>query len=495
MTTDLPADALILAGAALLAAGVIGAGFADRLRVPGLLLFLGIGMVIGDDALNLVSLDDPEMAQFGGAVALALILFEGGLTTRPSDVRRAIAPAGLLATVGVVVTAAVVAAGVLLVLDVDLVTAALLGSVVASTDAAAVFTVLRRAPLRRRLTSVLEVESGFNDPMAIVLTLGLIEAWRGQASLGAVVAFGLVQLVGGLVVGYAVGQGGAWLMRRADLGPAGLYPVLALALCGLSYGIAAAAGASGFLAVYVAGVIVGARVPRHRRDIRTFHDGLANTAEIGLFLLLGVLVFPSQLPGIALPAIAVAVVLVLLARPLAVLLCLPWFGFRLKELTLVSWAGLRGAVPIVLATFPFTAGHPEGEIIFDVVFFVVLISAAVQGLTIAPLATRLGLEGTDTMWRSVAEALPLEGVDVELVEVNVDRTLPIAGKRVRDAPLPEGALLTVVVRGERVVVPRGNTRIKPGDLLLVAMAKSRHATASEVTAAWARGELRAEEPY
>lgn len=483
MGIALPADPFILAAAALLAAGVLGAGFADRLRVPGALLFLALGMLIGDDGLNLVSLSDPVIGQAAGSVALLLIIYAGGLTTAPADLRRAAGPGITLATLGVLVTTAVVAGGAWLLLDVEVTTALLIGAVVSSTDAAVVFTVLRRAPLPRRLVALLEVESGANDPAAIILTIGLIEAWRASPSALDWVVFGVVQLGGGLVAGVVVGVVGSGLLNRARLGAGGLYPVLALAVGGLSYGLAAAAGASPFLAVYVTGLLVGSRVPRHRRAIHTFHDGLANTAEVGLFLLLGVLVFPSQLPAVAPAALAITAVLVLVARPLAVLVSLSWFDFSSRELTLVSWAGLRGAVPIVLATFPTTAAHPDGPLIFDLVFFVVLVSVAVQGLTVAGLGRRLGLHAEPAPWAAVVDTLPLEGVDADLVEVAVTADLAIAGRRIRDVPLPHGALLTTIVRAGRTSVPTAATELLPGDLLLVTV--SRRPRAADDVAAWA----------
>jgi cell volume regulation protein A len=263
-------------------------------------------------------------------------------------------------------------------------------------------------------------------------------------------------------------------------------------VAGVAYGTAAAAGASGFLAVYVCGLIVGARVPRHRRGIRTFHEGLANIAEIGLFLLLGLLVFPSSLPTVGLTAMGVTAVLVLVARPFAVhaTMAWPWLvrrDWNMRELGLVSWAGLRGAVPIVLATFPLTAQYPEGGEVFDIVFFVVLVSTAVQGSTIGLVARRLGLREGASIWAPIAETLPLEGVDVDLLEVDVTDQLHIAGRRLRDVPLPAGGLLTAVVRDGRTLVPTGDTLLLPGDRALVA--SPRHPRSSAQIVAWARGEL------
>jgi potassium/hydrogen antiporter len=488
VNVQLPADGLILAVAALLALGVIGAGLSNRLRVPGLLLFLGLGMLIAEDGLGLVTLDNPLTAQAVGSVALVAILYEGGLTTKPRDFRIAAAPGLVLATFGVVVTAAVVAGVSWLLLDVEPVTAVLIGSVVASTDAAAVFAVLRRAPLPRKLTALLEVESGANDPMAIMLTIGALETLRRTPAASEWAAFALLQLVGGVLIGGAVAWLGSQLLSRSRLGAAGLYPVLATSVAGLAYGLAAAAGSSGFLAVYVAGLVVGARVPRHRRSIRTFHDGLASAAGIGLFLMLGILVFPSDLPAVAPAALGVTAVLVFVARPIAVVVCLVWFGYRWQELVLVSWAGLRGAVPIVLATFPLAAGFPEGQLIFNVVFFAVLISSALQGASVGWVARRLGLAGEGSVWSPVAEVLPLEdgALDAELVEVDITNDLHVAGRSLRQVPLPAGGLATTLLREDRALVPNAETVLLDGDVLLVAMPEKERA--AERLVAWAHGE-------
>ena len=479
-------DPGVLLGAALLVAGAILAGLADRARLPAMLLFLGLGMLVGDDGLAWVRFDDPVVAQHAGVVALIVILYAGGLGTKPSDLRHAALPGLLLATVGVAITAAVVAGGTLLLLDVEPLTAALTGAVVASTDAAAVFAMLRNAPLPRRLRALLEIESGANDPIAILLTVGLLEAFRSGASAGDWLLFGLLQLGGGLAVGGLAGLAGVLALTRLELSTTSLYPVLALGVAGLSYGLAAAAGASGFLAAYVTGIVVGTRAARHRRAVRSFHDGLANAAEIGLFLVLGLLVFPSQLPAAAVPALAVTAVLVFLARPLAVAACLTPLGWGLREQALVGWAGLRGAVPIVLATFPLTAGHPQGETIFNVTFFAVLVSTALQGSTIGPVAGWLGLRERTPYWATVAEALPLEGMDADLVEVHVRDGLAIAGRSPAEAPPPPGAHLLALVRGTQVLLPTGGIRFQPGDHVLLAAPRRPEATAAVV--AWARGE-------
>lgn len=467
MHVELPTDQLVLVGAALLVLGVVSAGVAERLRVPGLLLFLVLGMVLGDDGLNWISLSDAELAQGIAVGALVVILYEGGLGSDFRDVRKVAVPAVSLATLGVAVTAAVAAGAATLFLDVDTTTALLIGAVVASTDAAAVFSVLRNVGLPRRLHHLLEAESGANDPMAVLLTVGLLASWEGDVTGLDWVVFGVRQLGGGLLVGLVVGWVGAELLVRSRLTSTALYPVLGLGLGGLGYGLAAWLSMSGFLAVYVTGMTVAARAPSRRRAVRTFHQGLASTAQIGLFLLLGLLVFPSRLDEEALGAFGVAVALVFIARPIAVLVSIGWMRFTKADLILVSWAGLRGAVPIVLATFPVTEGYPDGQLIFDVVFFVVVLSVLLQGLTVAGLARRLGLEAEPDLVASMAEALPIDAPGVEVLEIEVGRSCAIVGQRLVDAPPPMDARVAVVLRGTEVVVPTGASTLEPGDRLVV----------------------------
>jgi cell volume regulation protein A len=488
MQTPVDVDPIVLAAAALLAAGVLVAWVTRWVRVPGSLLFLGLGMLIADDGLGLVRFDDPSLARNLGVIALIVIIFEGGLTTKPGDLRRAALPGIALATLGVVVTAAVTGVVVHLVLGVEPLTAGLLGAVVASTDAAAVFDVLRKAPLPPRLAAVLRIESGANDPVAIALTIGLLELWAGSATTQQVALFAVAQLLGGLAVGAVVGYAGVLLLRHLALGTDTLYPVLALATGGLAYGLAAVLGASGFLATFVAGALVGALVPRRRRGIQGFHAGLASVADIGLFLVLGLLVFPSRLPAVALPALAVVGALMFLARPLAVALTvLPARAIGKRDSVVLGWTGLRGAVPIVLATFPFAVGHPAAQDIFDVVFFVVLVSILVQGSTVGPLVRWLGLAGDRPGWAPVAEALPLEEVGVDLVEVMVTPDLAVADRRLRDVPLAPGMLAVAVVRDDHALVPRGSTRLLAGDMVLLAIEPQQEG--AQLATAWARGEL------
>ncbi|MFA9445689.1 potassium/proton antiporter [Egicoccus sp. AB-alg6-2] len=491
MQLELGVDGVLLIGSVLLlAAAVTAAVMASagaRLRIPGALLFLGLGMLAGDDGLGLVRMSDPALVQNVGTMALLFILFEGGLTTKPTDLRLAALPGTLLATLGVAITAAVTGFGIWLVLDLDPLTAGLLGAVVASTDAAAVFSMMRTTPLPRRVSALLRLESGANDPIAVMLTVGLIATLTGPGvTSGDWVVFAVTQLFGGALVGGAIGLAGVAALRRLELGAEGMYPVIAGALGALAYAVAATLGASGFVAVYLAGLLIGALVPRHRRSIRGVHEALANASEIGLFLLLGLLVFPSDLPGVALAGLLVAFVLTFVARPIAVWACTLGQRYGWRERALMSWGGLRGAVPIVLATFPATADLDDGGAIFNVVFFVVLVSVLVQGTTLVPLVRWLGLEVTRPGWSPVAEALPLEGIDVDLIEVFVTEDLPLHGRRLREVPPPERALVAAIVRGHRVLIPRGDTRLANGDVLL--LTAQREGDALLRLTAWARGE-------
>lgn len=486
MSTQIAVDPLILVASVLLVVAVVIAGVSRRLQAPSALLFLTIGMLVGDDGLGLVSLGDASVVQNVGVVLLLLILFEGGLTTKPTDLRRAAGPGAVLATLGVVLTSAITGAGAWLVLDIEPITAAMIGAVVGSTDAAAVFAMLRGLRLPPRLAAILKVESGANDPFAIVITLGIVELFVAQPTAGQMVVFAVMQPVIGLVVGGGVGALAVWTLRRSRLSADALYPVLALAFAGVAYGLGVLLGGSGFLAVYVAGLVIGSLARRRRRGIRDFHEGLANVGEIGLFLLLGLLVFPERLFDIAVAGVLVAAILTFVARPIATWLCLLPFRMPMREQVVVGWGGLRGAVPIVLATFPVTAGIPDGQLVFDIAFFVVLVSILLQGSTIARLIAWLGITSDRKAWAPVAEALPIDEIEADLVEVVVSADLPIAGRWLRDVPLPEGMLLAALVRDDRVIIPRGDAVLLADDVLLIVVQEPEFA--AERVTAWARSE-------
>lgn len=389
----------------LLLISVAAARVSERLRVPALLLFLGLGMLVGSEGLGGVDFESAVLAQAVGTVALVLILFSGGLDTEWSTVRPILAPGLILSTVGVLITTLIVGTTAWWLLEsfadfslgqdgLSWTEGLLLGAIVASTDAAAIFTLFRGGgPLPRpKIRALIELESGTNDPMAVILTttlLGLITlqtAGPGAAIVG--LAAGLVL---GAVAGFLVGFVGAKTINRIDLGAKGLYPVLALAFGLSAYGIAELITGNGFLAVYVCGLMVGNRVIDNQTLIIQSNDALAWLAQIAMFLAMGLLVFPSQLIDVAPVGIAVALVLMFVARPASVLLCLAPFGYRRQEMGYVSWAGLKGAVPIVLATFPATVGLAAASDLFSVVFFVVVVSVLLQGWTQIPVARWLGV--------------------------------------------------------------------------------------------------------
>jgi len=460
---------LVAAGLVLIAA--LGSKLAGRVGFPALLLFLGLGMLAGSDGPGGIDFDNAELAQGVGVAALALILFDGGLSTRWSTVRPVLGPGIALASVGVIVSAAVTGLAAYTVLDLDLGVALLLGAIVSSTDAAAVFAVLRSRStgLAGTIQPTLELESGSNDPMAVLLTITLVEIVIGDAPGPAGIALGLVQqLAVGGVAGLTAGWATRWLLNRLRPGADGLYPVLTLAIAVVTYAGTVVLGGSGFLAVYLAGLWIGNHDVIHKATVRRFHDAIAWLCQIGMFLLLGLLVFPSELLTVALPALGVAAALVFLARPLATLVCLLPFRVPIRHQGVVAWVGLRGATPIVLATFPLLEGVPDADLIFNVVFFVVLVSVLVQGTTITPVARLFrALRPAPPEPESLLEAgRPLPD-GTSLREISIPTASPVAGRALVDARLPRQALIVLVQREADQVVPTGSTRLQSGDRLLV----------------------------
>ncbi|MFO7246551.1 MAG: potassium/proton antiporter [Thermaerobacter sp.] len=455
---------MLAVGLALLT-GVGLSLLASRFEVPALVLFLGFGMLIGSDVLGWVYFDDAVLAERLGSVALAVILFEGGLRTRWSQARSILAPSLSLATVGVILSALILGVFMYLVLDLDFGYALLIASIVGSTDAAAVFAVLAGTQLPRRLATLLEVESASNDPMAIFLTTVLLELLlAGQVQPGAAALLLVKQFGLGLLVGVVLGRLGGRLLNllRADTS----YPYLLLTLgVGLTtFGLTYILGGSGFLAVYVAGLQISERLKVYRTTVLRFHEGVAWVFQVLMFVLLGLLVFPSRLPGVTLQGLAVAAALMFLARPLAVWLStLPW-KFSRQERLMIGWTGLRGAVPIVLATFPLAAGLEGSDFIFNVVFFVVLTSALIQGGTLSTVARWLRLEADlPAVPAEVLEFTPVGQTNADMLSFQVTKESPLLGKVLGEVPLPAGATVSALVRGERIVAPRGNTRFEEGD--------------------------------
>ncbi|HBL27892.1 MAG TPA: potassium/proton antiporter [Acidobacteria bacterium] len=437
-----------------------------RLGIPSFLLFMAVGMLAGSEGPGGIDFEDYRLSFRIGTVALALILFDGGLNTSLAAFRRGLAPALTLATVGVAGTAALVAVGARL-LGFPWPVAFLIGAVISSTDAAAVFSVLRgsRLVLRERVGATLELESGLNDPMAVLLTLALTASLaQGQTAglhlLGDVVA----QLALGTVFGGAAGLAGRALLRWSRLPAGGLYPVLTLAVALVAFGLPTLWNGSGFLAVYLAGVVLGNSELPYQTGLRRFHDALAWLGQVVLFLMLGLLSFPSRILGAAGNGVTLALLAAFVARPLVVALCLAPFRFRLRDTLFVGWVGLRGAVPILLAIFPVLGAVPGSEAVFDVVFCVVVVGAFLPGATVAWVARRLGIatEGAPPP-EALLEISSLQPLGAQVVTYFVEPALPVCGAALADIPFPPGASVMLIVRGGTLVAPRGNVILEPGD--------------------------------
>jgi potassium/hydrogen antiporter len=464
---------------------------AGRLRVPGLLLFLFVGMAIGTDGLGWIDFDDYALARRIGIIALALILFEGGLTSGLLEIRPVLAPALSLAVVGTIVTAVVTGLAAALLFDLSTLDGMLLGSVLAATDGAAIFALLRGSTLKRRLATTLEGESGFNDPVAVLLVLGFIE-WLTHDSYGiADMALLFVRQLGiGLAIGVVVGVAGVWVLRRVQLATAGLYPVATLAIAALAFGGADAIHGSGFLAVYLAGLALGTVGVPAQQTVTSFHQGLAWLAQVAMFVALGLLVFPSRLDDVAVRGTVLALVLVLVARPVAVAVATLPARFSWPERAVLAGAGLRGAVPVVLATFPVLAGVGESFQLFDVVFFAVLLSTLIQGTTFEAGARLLGATTTEpAMPRPLAEAGTIRRLGAEVLEYPIGDDDAVVGARVRDLGLPREAVVNVIVRGDEAIPPRGSTILRAGDRLHVLLRSELSRDVHRIVERWRSGPI------
>ncbi|WP_339897810.1 potassium/proton antiporter [uncultured Gilvimarinus sp.] len=446
---------LILLGAVLFLISILASALSPRVGMPLLLVFLLVGMLGGEDGIGKITYDDVQSALFLGTIALAVILFDGGLRTDITNFRVGLRPALVLASFGVVVTAAVCGAFAAWMLDLSWVEGMLIGAIVGSTDAAAVFSVLNMQglALKARVGATLEIESGLNDPMAIFLTITVVEFIRlGETGFHASMLLAFVWQMGvGAAVGLAGGRVLAWGVTKLALSP-GLYPLLAL-FGGISiFGVAAVLHSSGFLAVYLAGLMVGNRVSRGLYNIQRFHDGIAWLAQISLFLMLGLLVTPSELVTYASSALLVGLFLIFIARPLAVTLSLLPFQFSWRETLFISWVGLRGAVPIVLAMFPWLAGLESWPFFFNIAFFIVLISLVLQGWTVAPLARWLKLDVPTSSARVQRVELGVPGqAGFEFVGYKLSQDSPSLKMDSNNLPLPDQTQLLCIMRDEEPV--------------------------------------------
>ena len=482
---------LILIAGVLLSAGIAGALLAERMRVPGLLLFLALGMVAGSDGVGGIDFDDAELARTLGTIALVLILFEGGLTAGWREIRPVLGAAASLATVGTAVTAVIAGFAAKFLFDLTTLEGMLVGAAIAATDSAAIFAVLRRSTLEKRLARSLEGESGMNDPVALLLVIGFIE-WIQEPGFGLADMAGLLvlKLALGAVIGLALGRVAVKVLDRIHLPSDGIYPVATIAIAGLAYGLAEAAHGSGFLAVYLTALALGsARIPA-RRTVVAFHQGLGWVAQISLFILLGLLVFPSSLDQVAFEALALSAVLILVARPVAAFLATALSPLNAKERLMLGWAGLRGATPIWLATFPVVAGIGAGDELFAIVFFVVVSSTLVQGASFEPLARRLGLTTDEpALPRRLLESGRIRRMGGDVISYRLPQGAAAAGHPVRDLELPREALVNVIVRDGKALPPRGSTELREEDELHILVRSELRDEVEALTRKWTKGPI------
>ncbi|MEU2162906.1 potassium/proton antiporter [Streptomyces sp. NPDC019208] len=459
-------NALLLICSLVLLIAVAAVRVSSRSGLPSLLLYLGIGVAIGQDGIFNVKFDNAGLTQVIGYAALVVILAEGGLGTKWKEVKPALPAAAMLSTVGIAVSVGVTAAGAHYLVGLEWRQALIVGAVVSSTDAAAVFSVLRRVPLPSRITGVLEAESGFNDAPVVILVIALsttepVEEW--YVLIGTI----LLELAIGAAIGLAVGWLGAYGLRHVALPASGLYPIAVMAIAVTAYAIGALAHGSGFLAVYLAAMVLGNSKLPHWPATRGFADGLGWIAQIGMFVLLGLLVTPHELLHDFWPAVVIGLVLTMAARPLSVVLSLLPFRIPWREKALMSWAGLRGAVPIILATIPLVSGIEGSERIFNIVFVLVVVYTLVQGPTLPWVAKALNLGNGAEAADLGIESAPLERLRGHLLSVAIPEKSRMHGVEVGELRLPAGAAVTLVVRESKSFVPSPTTVLRRGDELLV----------------------------
>lgn len=472
---EVASHAILVAGTLFLIS-ILATAITPRLGVPLLLVFLIVGLLAGEDGPGGIHFTDYRTANVAGTAALAVILFDGGLRTPMSNFRVGLRPALMLATVGVLITTSIVGMIAAWLFDLSIAEGLLVGAIVGSTDAAAVFSLLstRAVRLNNRISSALEIESGTNDPMAVMLTIGLVHYLLAPETYG---ALQIIQLLGmQVVLGVALGYAGGYLLIRTlnevTLGDS-LYPLLAMFSGLLIYGVTATLGGSGFLAVYLAGLMLGNQPIRAFASIKRFHDGMAWLAQIGMFLVLGLLATPSRMIDVAVPALITAAVLTFVARPIAVAVSLLPFRFPWREQVYMGWVGLRGSVPMVLATFPLLAGLKHATLFFDVAFFIVLVSLIVQGWTVAPAARLLGLQMPPVSTRVRRADIDLPGTrGYEMVSYRLARTSALIGKRPKQLPIEDSSRIVSLTRSGKLIPYREWGVLKGGDYLSLIVSKA-----------------------
>jgi cell volume regulation protein A len=472
---EVASHAILVAGTLFLIS-ILATAITPRLGVPLLLVFLIVGLLAGEDGPGGIHFTDYKTANVAGTAALAVILFDGGLRTPMSNFRVGLRPALMLATVGVLITTTIVGALAAWLFSLPIAEGLLIGAIVGSTDAAAVFSLLstRAVRLNNRISSALEIESGTNDPMAVMLTIGLVHYLLAPEHYGALEVAQLLstQVVFGVALGYAGGYLLIRTLNEVTLGDS-LYPLLAMFGGLLIYGVTATVGGSGFLAVYLAGLMLGNQPIRAFASIKRFHDGIAWLAQIGMFLVLGLLATPSRMVEVAVPALIIAAALTFVARPVAVGISLLPFHFPWREQVYMGWVGLRGSVPMVLATFPLLAGLKNATLFFDVAFFIVLVSLIVQGWTVAPVARLLGLQMPPVSTRVRRADIDLPGTrGYEMVSYRLARTSALIGKRPKQLPLEDSSRIVSLTRAGKLIPYRDWGVLKGGDYLSLIVSKA-----------------------
>ena len=464
-------ETILLIIALLLLISVFASKLSTKLSVPALAIFLLIGMLAGSEGVGGIYFDDPLAAQSLGVVALIFILFAGGFDTPIAETQPVLLRGLLLSTLGVLITAGVVTVSVMLLLDSPLEEAFLLGAIVSATDAAAVFSILgtQKIALKGNTVPLLELESGSNDPMAIFLTISAIEIiQQPEASIGSLALLFVQQMALGGLFGFAMGYSGTKVINMLRLEADGLYSVFTVGMVLLTFAVTASLGGSGFLAVYILGLILSSQNFIHKNSLARFHDGLSWLMQIVMFITLGLLVFPSRLLPVATVGVLIALILIFVARPASIFIALMFSQFDMRDKLMISWVGLRGATPIVLAIFPLLAGIPNSDEIFNVVFFVVLVSILLQGSTLITIAKWLNL----TVPFIPKPQYPFELVNdkdlrSKLEEIKIAADSAAIDRQIVNLGLPESSLIVLVARGQEIIVPNGNTIIQAGDILFV----------------------------
>ncbi len=462
-------EVIFIIGSVLVLLSVLVSKITERFGIPLLLLFLFLGMVAGSEGLGGIYFDDPVLTQWIATITLSVILFSGGVDTEWKSVKPLFREGLLLATLGVMITAAIVALFSRFILQMSWQVSLLIGAIASSTDAAAVFALLRAKgiQLKGSLAPLLELESGSNDPMAIFLTIGIIQWIQNTINKPSdLLLLFLMQMGIGLIAGWLISRAALFLINRLKLGYEGLYLVLTFALVFLTFGLASLLGGSGYLAVYVLGLLLGKEDFLHKRSLVRFFDGNAWLMQIALFITLGLLVFPSELKPVIFPGLLLSFVLIFLARPAAVFLTLIPFHYTPREKSFISWVGLRGAVPIVLGTFPLVAGISDAGAIFNLVFFIVITSVLLQGTLLPQVARWLKVDAPMLSdMHSPIEVVSGKGLKADLREIQITPSSPAVNKAIYQLKLPAAYLIILVFRDGEYIQPNGSLELKPGDIL------------------------------